>query len=784
MAKTIDELKAQANQIKNETAQGANTSQRIGLMNLDIVEKIEEERSNTNTKFSELEQIIDISDYPIGFLNMSDLNVGDTLPQFGESAGSTRYVELDCQVGQTFYYKSYAGGSWPYWVFIDDNRVITMLDNIGTGWKQGFLETPDGATKLIIMFATLDAYPEQRLYLYIESVNEIVKYTLENNKALNDVTKELKTINDDIPSIKEAISDLKPITISEYPIGFLNMSGLSVGDLLPQFGTSAGRTRYVELPCQAGQTFIYNSYSGGSWPYWVFINEQREIVKIDTIGTGWRQGNILAPIGASKFIIMFATLEGYPQQYLYAVDANSSINELNKAIVHINDEKYYNIIADFSNYNISHNYFEGTSMVLTPNPNCDMTDYVSCKEGDEFVYQGKGINSVVVGFSSSKGEGAVSLLTGSVDQYINKKIIIPKGVNYVRAWSRNNDHTVTPSKLYFVQVKEVVKADENAHDEVIEKFQVSVNASNPYKNGQFENPLDKSFKEDYKEYIHDCYFKAPKGNGKCKLVISCPGGGILAENWYSYMNIGKILNSLGYAVLCVTGYSQEWATDNNVVSPVPCGSWMATEEVLKAYKYIIDKYPFIEQTGCYLYGESQGGMIAENVAEETNIPILATVLDSPAISIQYAQMYIPARATSVKALYDMENHNFDANKCRGCDPFTRGMSEDIIMDEEDTLPSIDINSITAKKNRLCNSPVLMLTSENDTTISHYVHLAYAKALANNSFPVEVKLYSNAGHGVIQYTSVIGDVNGVSCTSALAIMLEFFKRNGGYSFLVE
>ena len=59
MAKTIDELKAQANQIKNETAQGANTSQRIGLMNLDIVEKIEEERSNTDTKFSELEDSTD-----------------------------------------------------------------------------------------------------------------------------------------------------------------------------------------------------------------------------------------------------------------------------------------------------------------------------------------------------------------------------------------------------------------------------------------------------------------------------------------------------------------------------------------------------------------------------------------------------------------------------------------------------------------------------------------------------------------------------------------------------
>ena len=50
MAKTIDELKVQANQIKNETAQGANTSQRIGQMHLDAIEYIE----NQDKKFNEL----------------------------------------------------------------------------------------------------------------------------------------------------------------------------------------------------------------------------------------------------------------------------------------------------------------------------------------------------------------------------------------------------------------------------------------------------------------------------------------------------------------------------------------------------------------------------------------------------------------------------------------------------------------------------------------------------------------------------------------------------------
>lgn len=42
MAKTFEELKAQANQIKNETAKGANTAQRVGQMLLDIIDRIEE----------------------------------------------------------------------------------------------------------------------------------------------------------------------------------------------------------------------------------------------------------------------------------------------------------------------------------------------------------------------------------------------------------------------------------------------------------------------------------------------------------------------------------------------------------------------------------------------------------------------------------------------------------------------------------------------------------------------------------------------------------------------
>lgn len=312
------------------------------------------------------------------------------------------------------------------------------------------------------------------------------------------------------------------------------------------------------------------------------------------------------------------------------------------------------------------------------------------------------------------------------------------------------------------------------HDSVIDEFDVEVMYEKPIPDDQLSS--DVTAHKVYTTYDHHCYFVAPGGNSKNKLVISFPGGGMSAKNWYSYMNHGKILNSLGYAVLCVTGYSQEFMTSKGVSSgAAPVGSWYATEETIKAYKYITDKYKWVDADGCFFFGESQGGMIAENVVDFGGIPLRAVALDAPAVSMQHIQMSL--RLSSVTAVYGITSGNFDANKCIGCDPWTRGVSEPI---------STTLANVTAKKIRNTDSPLMIIGGTNDTIVSPTVVKCYTKALMNAGQWVEYRGYSNltgTKHGVVEHSAVCGKIGTTDVTDGMVDILYFFLRNGGYEFEV-
>jgi hypothetical protein len=176
-------------------------------------------------------------------------------------------------------------------------------------------------------------------------------------------------------------------------------------------------------------------------------------------------------------------------------------------------------------------------------------------------------------------------------------------------------------------------------------------------------------------------------------------------------------------------------------------------------------------------------MMAENALEQSGIPFKGGVLDVPAISMQYAQMYIPSRASAIDALYGLSNHVFDKTKCLGCDPFTRNMSEDIVMTEAadfSTLPTINVETITAKKYRGTNTPLFIMAGSQDTTVSADVPAVYAKAICNAGLYCKFKKY-NCTHGCAERTNTVGTVNGTSCTAAVADMLDFFRRCGGYNY---
>lgn len=103
------------------------------------------------------------------------------------------------------------------------------------------------------------------------------------------------------------------------------------------------------------------------------------------------------------------------------------------------------VYEDYSNYQLSNGFInaEGAFQSSETSRSCG---YVSCQEGDVFLYEGipSATNPSVHGYSDTNGNGHVALSSGAATLQ-NLRITIPNGVNYVRAWSTTPDHAQRPS---------------------------------------------------------------------------------------------------------------------------------------------------------------------------------------------------------------------------------------------------------------------------------------------------------------------------------------------------
>lgn len=348
---------------------------------------------------------------------------------------------------------------------------------------------------------------------------------------------------------------------------------------------------------------------------------------------------------------------------------------------------------------------------------------------------------------------------------------------------------------------------------VEEYFTVEVSGRNPY-------VVDSTAKADVdhdKLYKDDCHFVAPAvpGGAPLKLVTLFVGGAGVkmnpphSDSMYSYMSMGEVLNSLGYAVLNAAGLPSEYCTDHGMAKPggAQCMNWMAIESFRRAYDYVRSKYR-IDESGVFVYGESQGGGCAENIVEMSGVPIRCTALDAPSISMQYHQVFRVARRNAMvqqvlKALYgidDMASYRANQPKVAILDPFTRGTDSnlgELFTDESQVdgnatsfKPGVTLDDVTVKKIRASTSSLLVMVGVADNTISADVMLTYAKMIRNAGGNVCVEAYaasmfSGGTHGVVQYTANCATLPSVftgrtlNVTKGLHDLLVFYQRNGGH-----
>lgn len=132
-----------------------------------------------------------------------------------------------------------------------------------------------------------------------------------------------------------------------------------------------------------------------------------------------------------------------------------------------------------------------------------------------------------------------------------------------------------------------------------------------------------------------------------RLVVYChSGGGIVTEQDISEsekVDITQYLVSKGYAVLDVGGLPMSYANRLNVDPGRTVGSYVALRSMLKAYDYVTEQFN-IAKDGCFLMSNSNGGLLASNIVNLSDMPVLAQSGLAPLISLERNTWFVESGA--------------------------------------------------------------------------------------------------------------------------------------------
>lgn len=294
-----------------------------------------------------------------------------------------------------------------------------------------------------------------------------------------------------------------------------------------------------------------------------------------------------------------------------------------------------------------------------------------------------------------------------------------------------------------------------------------------------------------------------------KLIIYCKQGSSRitgSSDPIDSFNILPYFIYLGYAILGVDGMPDALTSELKLDDTRVVGNYVAVRATELAYKYVLNNYN-IDPNGCFIFGYSQGGHYAQNVIDNTNIPILASAQLSPVCSIKYHQWDLK---TTVEV--DGENFNYPArlniarlfgfrevtdnssltsltynrlNVC-GFDPWDRNVIDAYEGFEKHsglwTLPEgTSINDIKMKK--FTKAPLKIWCSENDAVLSCDVMKVFIKAIKNAGQIADIRVYTSGGHTLYNSQDTLENFteNGKSkpLKPVAYEMAQWFNHFGGY-----
>lgn len=309
-------------------------------------------------------------------------------------------------------------------------------------------------------------------------------------------------------------------------------------------------------------------------------------------------------------------------------------------------------------------------------------------------------------------------------------------------------------------------------------------------------------------YLPDNY---TQGGNPVKAIIYCKHGASTiteASDDLFTSTMGRIfpyLVSLGYAIIAADGLPDGWASSLGLCERV-VGNYVAVQSTIKAWEYAIENYN-IDRNCAFIFGYSQGGHYAQNVIDNTIIPIVAAAELSPVCSMQYHQWDLAASVSvggvtfskgarlniarifgypAVATNAELEALQYDPSKEVGYDPWTRNVENPyegfVKSGNLWQLPKgTSMADITMKKHTRC--PIKIWCANNDPTLGVDVMKVFIKSIKNSGQVADIQVYSSGGHSIPNSQTEKGDieVNGVSY-GYYGISLDiadWFRINGGY-----
>ena len=262
---------------------------------------------------------------------------------------------------------------------------------------------------------------------------------------------------------------------------------------------------------------------------------------------------------------------------------------------------------------------------------------------------------------------------------------------------------------------------------------------------------------------------------KTKLIIYCKEGSTYMTSDHDSIltnpEATRYFLHLGYAILAADGVPDGWKTALGLTERA-VGNYVAVQSTLRAFEYVKNNFN-IDCDNVFIFGYSQGGMYAENVIDNTNIPVTAAVLLAPALSMRYHQWDAALSVTvnnvsfskgarlNIARMFNFPEVSndtqllaleYDPDKVCGYDPWTRNVENPYTGFVQGTtygaslwgLPSgTSLNDITMKKFTKC--PTKIWASENDATLGVDISKVFVKAIKNSGQVADLQLYNTGAH---------------------------------------